>query len=132
MNNKLSPISPGADLSEQLVARQMREKSIQRLEEGLEATHAHYDITQKKVVYTPDHKTRLAAAATLLAYTDGKPIERREKVTVIQESAETIRARIGNSPALRKAMRELLDEGEFNKIPDSVKSTGTPTGKSNS
>ena len=75
-------------------------------------THAHYDMTERWVDYTPNHKARLAAAATLLAYTGRKPIERRENVTVNIDSLEDLQRRYQNSPALRALMERILQSPE--------------------
>lgn len=63
----------------------------------------------------PDWKTILGAIQTGLAYTDGKPIERREVITKHFDSLEDYGERMKKSPALRKAMGELLKETEEKK-----------------
>ncbi|MCB1130172.1 MAG: hypothetical protein KDN05_03525 [Verrucomicrobiae bacterium] len=58
----------------------------------------------------PDHKTRLAAAETALAYRVGLPIRREESVVVNVDPAgsDDIKERLARSPALRRAFRDLL------------------------
>ena len=76
----------------------------------LNATHSFYDVIAGEVITFPDYKTRLAAAIIVLAYTDGKPVERREIVQRNVPTLEQLREQARNSPEMQRAVRELLDE----------------------
>ena len=61
---------------------------------------------------SPDHKTRLAAAETALAYRHGLPI-RREETLLVHADADSqlgMKERLAHSPALRAMFRRMLDE----------------------
>ena len=63
------------DLAAILEAADCRALAVRALKEAL---NAHRSFSQNgKTVTEPDYKTRVHAAAILLAYTDGKPVERQ-------------------------------------------------------
>jgi len=67
-----------------------------------------------------DFKTILGGVNTALAYTDGKPVERREIVTSTMTTLESLRAQAKASPELRKAIVDLLDEKSVDLKPEQV------------
>lgn len=89
-----------------------RRRAIDCLLEGLEAERSFYDAGSKSTLTEPDYKTRVTAAEILLAYTDGKPIERKEIVKMTMDSMESYTERIKRSPELRAKLRELLGDAE--------------------
>ncbi|HEY9153760.1 MAG TPA: hypothetical protein VIM69_01435 [Opitutaceae bacterium] len=58
-----------------------------------------------------DHRVRASAVQLLLAYTVGKPVERSESVVVnvSPESEVVLLEKLKQSPALRAALREILE-----------------------
>lgn len=98
-------------LQDLLVTGDARRRAMDKLLACLEATRSFTDIAGN--VHTePDWKTIQSACVALLAYTDGKPIERREVITKHFDSLDDYGDRLKKSPALRKAMGELLKESE--------------------
>ena len=80
MNDHPSPsfLTP---LNVQLTSQNLKHKAVDKLGECLQATHSSYDLRSSEIITTPDYQTRLAAVVTVLAYTDGRPVERRELIT---------------------------------------------------
>ena len=66
------------DLAAMLEAADCRALAVRALKEAL---NAHRSYAQNgETVTEPDYKTRVHAATILLAYTDGKPLERQQVV----------------------------------------------------
>lgn len=63
---------------------------------------------------SPDHRTRLSAAETALAYRHGLPVRREETLLVHADadSAVGMEERLRHSPALRSMVRKMLDKVE--------------------
>ena len=110
MNNNQKTIPIASNLDDLLKAKNLLTRAVEALERCLEATHSFYDIITEKVITFPDYKTRLAAVIIVLAYAEGKPVERREIVTRHFETLEELRARVKASPEFQRALRELLGE----------------------
>ena len=108
MDNNQKPIPITSNLDELLEAKNLRTRAVEALERCLEATHNFYDVIAQKVITFPDYKTRLAAVIIVLAYTDGKPVERREIVTRHATTLDELKAKAKSSPELRAAIQELL------------------------
>lgn len=103
---KLDPIAPLKGL---LDKNSIREKAIHGLIDCLDATYTFED--KRGTIHTcTDFKTILGAVNTALAYTDGKPIERREVITRHSTSLEELKSQAKTSPELRKALQELLGD----------------------
>ncbi len=84
----------------------------------LDATHTFED--KRGVVHTvTDYKTILGAVTLALAYTDGKPVERREVITRHSTSLEELKKQSKSSPELRKALHELLGQDDVIQVPKS-------------
>lgn len=108
-NQKLVPT---ASLAKEIQDRDLEKKALDTLEECLGAESRVYDMSAKELVTYADGKTRLGAAMGILAYSAGKPIERKEIISSNADSLESVMKRIQSSPELRKAMREVLDQTE--------------------
>lgn len=109
-NKKLIPT---ASLAEAIQARDLETKALDALEECLAAECRVYDLAQKELVIYPDGKTRLGAAMGILAYSAGKPVERKIIVDGRQGSdPQELMKRIVDAPELRKTMRYLLEQAE--------------------
>lgn len=109
LNNKLVPTG---SLAKAIQDRDLETKALDALEECLSAECRVYDIAQKELVVYADGKTRLGAAMGILAYSAGKPIERKEVFTHNADSIEALTSRVKSSPELRKALREMLETSE--------------------
>jgi hypothetical protein len=64
-------------------------------------------MTTRAGTVEPDHKTRVQAAALVLAYKVGRPVERQEVVSVNvgADSDADLAARLKRSPSLQRALR---------------------------
>lgn len=56
----------------------------------------------------PDYRTRLAAASLILDHQLGKPLQRSENVVVDATPINDAQARLDASPAMRRALAEML------------------------
>lgn len=85
------------------------ERIISALAGALEA-----DIVNRDGSRGPDHKSRTTAALALLAYREGRPVERSETISVSldADNAHGVEERLKNSPALRSAFRKMLEQAE--------------------
>ena len=110
MSHNQEPEVSSPSLNDLLEAKNLRTKAVEALERCLEATSRFYDVLNDTFIDVPDHRVRLAAAIAALAYTDGRPIERREIVARHMTTLEDLRAKAKASPELRRAIEELLDE----------------------
>lgn len=82
-----------------------------------EVIHGHIAACMSATVVTrggtelPDNRTRLAALQLLLAYTEGRPVERAQVETInhnLDESQESMEERLKKSPALRRSLAATL------------------------
>lgn len=96
-------------LAQLMAARNMEEKAIAGLEDCLNATITMKD-EDGKLHTMPDFKTILGAITLALAYTAGKPVERREVITRHSTSLDELRKMRQSSPELKKAIEELMQD----------------------
>lgn len=82
-----------------------------------EVIHGHIKACMSANVVTkggnilPDNRTRLAALQLLLAYTEGRPVERAQVETInhnLEESPDSLEERLRKSPALRRSLAATL------------------------
>jgi hypothetical protein len=99
MNKNQKQIPIASNLDDLLKAKNLLTRAVEALERCLEATHSFYDIITEKVITVPDYKTRLAAVIIVLAYTEGRPVERREIVQRNTKTLEELKAQAKASPA---------------------------------
>jgi hypothetical protein len=109
MNEKLPAKQTVSNIVKLLQERNMEEKAIAGLDDCLNATITMKD--ENGVLRTfPDFRTILGAITLAIAYTAGKPVERREVITRHATTLDELKAQAKASPELRRAVRELLDE----------------------
>ena len=65
-------------------------------------------------ISSPDNQTRLAVAQLLIAYGVGTPVKREERVTRTIDSLTTLRGKLRQSPALRRAVKKMLSDMDPN------------------
>lgn len=104
-NQKLLPTS---NLVKEIQSRDLERKALDALEECLQAECVMFDKNTGSVVTVADGKTRLGAALGVLAYSAGKPVERKEIITHSADSVEGLMARVKSSPELLKKMIDML------------------------
>ncbi|MDP3851046.1 MAG: hypothetical protein Q8Q59_11120 [Luteolibacter sp.] len=104
-----SDISPSQMLAKTLADEIPEIRIVQVLSHAMTAEVVNRDGSR-----SPDHRTRLSAAETALAYRHGLPVRREETVTVAvdADSAFGMKERLAHSPALRAMFRKMLDEVE--------------------
>ena len=112
MTHNQEPEVRSLNLDDLLAAKNLRTRAVEAIERCLEATNDFFDMETGQIIHFPDYKTQLAAAIVALAYTDGRPAERREIITRNVSTLEDLRDRAKNSPELRAAIEELLREME--------------------
>jgi hypothetical protein len=91
-----------------------RRMVVQAWIDGLRAERWQYDLVTKQKVVEPDHRERRENAKLLAAYLDGLPKE-TTVVTVKGDAGgqlTALREAARSSPAIREALREMLDELE--------------------
>lgn len=115
--SRLADLCTGEDL----------EADARVIREATSATHRIFNTATKQMDIVPDHKTRLAATTLRRAYAEGKPVNREIVLTSTFVSAEEIIAKLRQSPEARRVIPHLMGgpktiEGEFNTMPDNVKS----------
>lgn len=93
----LSKIVKKALLLADLLVPGDKEASAKVLREAKLATHRIYDVAKKRLLEVPDHKTRLAAIALELAYSEGKDALGRTNMSF--EDLGTLLAKLQQSPA---------------------------------
>ena len=99
------PTNSGQHLAEALHAEISAERIARVISDGLSAT-----TTTRSGAVEPDTRSRLAALQLLLAYTEGKPIERQQIVVsnVSADPVSDIEERLARSPALRRSLTATL------------------------
>jgi len=78
---------------------------------AMQATRRYFNFETKRVEYLPDCRTRLAAVALLLAYTEGLPVQRVRQDRAEMETGEEIMARLRQSPEAMRAVCGLQQAG---------------------
>lgn len=95
-----------------------RRKVVQAWVDGLSAKKWTWDVSAKRRVYEPDHRERRENAKLLAAYLDGLPKETTVvKVETQKGGIAELREAARASPAVREALREMLDELERPALP---------------
>jgi len=98
-------------LENELNSPDMQKTILSVLKEGLGATKFQWDGQRQQADEVVDFPTRLKSCELALAYAIGRPMERQQIMVAhqqIKDPAELVKG----SPALKEALRELLDEKE--------------------
>jgi hypothetical protein len=121
-------IKKAASIGELLTEHDQRQ-NLRVIREAKKATHRIYDGELKRLIEVPDHKTRLAAVALDLAYSEGKPIERQVQVRGNFEELGDLLSRIRASPVAIRELADVVDLRATPSIPDSLQIGPTVTGE---
>lgn len=81
--------------------------AVQAIREAMGADNTIYDKEAEKLITTPDHKTRLAAATLFLAYTEGTPVKRIEAIVHNARTPQERMEALQGSPEMMAAMRAM-------------------------
>ena len=73
-----SRVTPPSGL---LISSALRDNALTALAEGLTATKTQWDTKEKGLRTDPDHSTRVKSAELILAYAEGRPVERKVNLT---------------------------------------------------
>ena len=112
MEDNKKPALRFNQLAKMLEDRNARQLALDTLIDGLTSERSYYDVLRKSTVTEPDFKTRAQCAEILLAYTDGKPVERKEIIQHNADSMEALAARVKKSPELLSVMRKMVADAE--------------------
>jgi len=96
-------------LENELNSPEMQRSILSVLKEGLSAVKFQWDGKKQQADEVVDFPTRLKSCELALAYAIGRPLERQQIMVAhqqIKDPAELVKG----SPALKEALRELLDE----------------------
>jgi hypothetical protein len=109
MKNEITPsdILPSRKLRKnlaELIDSNHVGQAVAAIEDGLSATRRFWSPITKSFVDEPDHKTRLDAAKTILAYHEGTPVQR---VLTATESFESLREALANATHSKEAQQLL-------------------------
>ena len=88
----------------ELITEEDQAASLRVLREAKRATHRIFNPVTRQLIEVPDHKTRLAAITLELAYTEGRPTERKIVATGSFDDLAALKARIENLPSLQKTV----------------------------
>lgn len=104
--------TPAARLAQEFAACVAPEQILLTLRQALVADCVARDGSRQ-----PDHRARLDAAKLLLAYGVGLPIQRQQIETKVTNNDNEVVMRYLQSPALRAALRQELDDAERGATP---------------
>lgn len=99
-------------LENELHSPEMQKKILAVLKEGLNATKFQWDGKKQQADEVVDFQTRLKSCELALAYAIGRPLERQQIMVAhqqIKDPAELVKG----SPALREALKEILEESKM-------------------
>lgn len=96
-------------LENELHSPEMQKKILEVLKEGLNATKFQWDGKKQQADEVVDFQTRLKSCELALAYAIGRPLE-RQQIMVAHQQIKDPTELVKGSPALKEALRELLDE----------------------
>lgn len=101
-------------LENELHSPEMQKKILEVLKEGLNATKFQWDGKKQQADEVVDFQTRLKSCELALAYAIGRPLE-RQQIMVAHQQIKDPTELVKGSPALKEALRELLDESQNTK-----------------
>jgi hypothetical protein len=96
-------------LENELNSPEMQKTILAVLKEGLGATKFQWDGQRQQADEVVDFPTRLKSCELALAYAIGRPLE-RQQIMVAHQQIKDPSELVKGSPALKEALRELLDE----------------------
>jgi hypothetical protein len=100
------PTTPSQKLAAALAEECPERRIAETLSDCLSAT-----VMNRAGAVEPAWSVRLQAVALVLDHRYGKPVQRQEVVTVaVDADSSGMRERLAKSPALRKALKEMLAE----------------------
>lgn len=102
-------VKPAEWLEKSLSQPHIQKSIVQAISDSLGAVKHQWDGKKQKADEVPDYATRIKAAELALSYIVGRPVERQQIMVAHQKVDDPIKM-VKSSPALRSALKELLEE----------------------
>ncbi len=107
--SKLAVLPPGQ--AQALFSTSMMEEAVSVLFKNLRATKRMWSQAARDFIEVPDCATQVEASKCLLSYGVGQPVQRLISFSKTDsDSPEEFQVKLKQSPALRRAVRDMLDD----------------------
>lgn len=103
-------IKPAEWLEKALSEPSIQQSIVRAIADSLSAVKHQWDGKRQQADEVPDYATRIKAAELALSYIVGRPVERQQIMVAHQKMDDPVQL-VKSSPALRVALKELLEEG---------------------
>jgi hypothetical protein len=104
-------IKPAEWLEKALSQPEIQQSIVKAIADSLSAVKHQWDGKRQQADEVPDYATRIKAAELALSYIVGRPVERQQIMVAHQKMDDPVQL-VKSSPALRVALKELLEEGD--------------------
>lgn len=102
-------VKPAEWLEKALSQPEIQQSIVKAIADSLSAVKHQWDGKRQQADEVPDYATRIKAAELALSYIVGRPVERQQIMVAHQKMDDPVQL-VKTSPALRVALRELLEE----------------------
>lgn len=102
-------IKPAEWLEKALSQPEIQQSIVKAIADSLSAVKHQWDGKRQQADEVPDYATRIKAAELALSYIVGRPVERQQIMVAHQKMDDPVQL-VKSSPALRVALKELLEE----------------------
>lgn len=106
-------IKPAEWLEKALSEPSIQQSIVKAIADSLSAVKHQWDGKRQQADEVPDYATRIKAAELALSYIVGRPVERQQIMVAHQKMDDPVQL-VKSSPALRVALKELLEEENGN------------------
>lgn len=103
-------IKPAEWLEKALSEPSIQQSIVRAIADSLSAVKHQWDGKRQQADEVPDYATRIKAAELALSYIVGRPVERQQIMVAHQKMDDPVQL-VKSSPALRVALKELLEDG---------------------
>ena len=101
-------IKPAEWLEKALSEPSIQKSVVKAIADSLSAVKHQWDGKRQQADEVPDYATRIKAAELALSYIVGRPVERQQIMVAHQKMDDPVEL-VKSSPALRTALKELLE-----------------------
>ena len=102
-------VKPAEWLEKALGQPDIQQSIVKAIADSLGAVKHQWDGKRQQADEVPDYATRIKAAELALSYIVGRPVERQQIMVAHQKMDDPVKM-VKSSPALRTALKELLEE----------------------
>jgi len=102
-------IKPAEWLEKALSEPSIQQSIVKAIADSLSAVKHQWDGKRQQADEVPDYATRIKAAELALSYIVGRPVERQQIMVAHQKMDDPVQL-VKSSPALRVALKELLED----------------------